>query len=86
MKQKMLAVFVLLIAHLLAFQSAQAFPDRPIKLVVASPAGRVLPMPVTPLEISATLIRDVLAAGGDPRYLMPDAVLDDPRLLAPYRG
>ena len=54
--------------------------------VVASPAGRVLPMPVTPLEISATLIREVLAAGGDPRYLMPDAVLDDARLLAPYRG
>ncbi len=53
--------------------------------VAASPAGRVLPMPVTPLEISATLIRDVLAAGGEPRYLMPDAVLDDPALLAPYR-
>ena len=30
-KKKMLAVFVVLIAHLLAFQSAQAFPDWPIK-------------------------------------------------------
>jgi len=49
-------------------------------------AGRVLPIPVTPLEISATLIRDVLAAGGEPRYLMPDGVLADPALLAPYRG
>jgi len=28
----------------------------------------------------------VLAAGGEPRYLLPDAVLEDPRLLAPYRG
>ena len=50
-----------------------------------TPAGRVLPMPVTPLEISATLVREVLAAGGEPRYLMPDAVIEDPRLLAPYR-
>jgi hypothetical protein len=28
----------------------------------------------------------VIASGGEPRYLMPDAVLDDPRLLAPYRA
>ena len=54
--------------------------------LLASPCGRVLPMPVTPLEISATEVRAVLAAGGEPRYLMPDAVLDDPRLLAPYRS
>ena len=51
-----------------------------------APAGRVLAMPVTPLEISATEVRAVLAAGGEPRYLMPDAVLEDPRLLAPYRS
>ena len=50
-----------------------------------APAGRVLAMPVTPLEISATLIRDVLAAGREPRYLLPAAVIEDPRLLAPYR-
>jgi nicotinate-nucleotide adenylyltransferase len=54
--------------------------------LLASPSGRVLPMPVTPLEISATEVRAVLAAGGEPRYLMPDAVLEDPRLLAPYRS
>jgi nicotinate-nucleotide adenylyltransferase len=54
--------------------------------LLASPCGRVLPMPVTPLEISATEVRAVIAAGGEPRYLMPDAVLDDPRLLAPYRA
>jgi nicotinate-nucleotide adenylyltransferase len=51
-----------------------------------TPAGRVLTLPVTPLEISATLIRDVLASGSEPRYLMPDGVLADPALLAPYRG
>jgi nicotinate-nucleotide adenylyltransferase len=57
-----------------------------VNAIASTPAGRVLPMPVTPLEISATQIRDVLAAGGEPRYLMPNSVLDDPRLLAPYRG
>jgi len=50
-----------------------------------TPSGRVLQMPVTPLEISASQIRETLAAGGEPRYLVPDAVIDDPRLLAPYR-
>ena len=53
--------------------------------IASTPSGRVLAMPVTPLEISATLIREVLAAGGEPRYLMPDAVIDDPGLLSPYR-
>ena len=55
MKQKMLAVFVVLIAHLLAFQSAQAFPDRPIKLVVASPAGG-------PPDVMARLLSDKMSA------------------------
>ncbi|MFI4970928.1 MAG: nicotinic acid mononucleotide adenylyltransferase, partial [Lysobacterales bacterium] len=51
-----------------------------------SAAGRVLQIPVTPLEISATGIRALLASGRDPRYLMPDALFADPALLAPYRG
>jgi nicotinate-nucleotide adenylyltransferase len=50
-----------------------------------SPAGRVLPIPVTPLEISATQVRDLLAEGRDPRYLIPEALFADPRLLAAYR-
>ena len=53
--------------------------------LLASPCGRVLPKQVTPLALSATEVRALLAAGGEPRYLMPDAVLADPRLLAPYR-
>ena len=49
------------------------------------PAGKVIELEVTPLEISATRIRDLLAAGREPRYLLPDALFDDPALLAPYR-
>src|SRR5262245_6821511 len=55
MKQKMLTILVVLIAHLLVFQSAQAYPDRPIKLVVPSPAGG-------PPDQIARLISDKMAA------------------------
>jgi len=55
MKQKMLTVLLVLIAHLLVFQSAQAYPDRPIKLVVPSPAGG-------PPDQIARLISDKMAA------------------------
>jgi tripartite-type tricarboxylate transporter receptor subunit TctC len=51
MKQKLVAVLVALSAHLLVLQSAQAFPDRPIKLVVASPAG-------SPPDVMARLVTD----------------------------
>ena len=37
-------------------------------------AGRILIPPVTQLEISSTELRDLLAAGRDPRYLVPDPV------------
>lgn len=40
------------------------------------PAGLVLLRQMTPLDISATAIRDVLARRGSARYLLPDAVLD----------
>jgi len=49
------------------------------------PSGRVAELTVTPLEISATRIRDLLAAGREPRYLLPEALFGDPALLAPYR-
>lgn len=41
-----------------------------------SPAGGVVIVPFTALEISATAIRDMLRAGASPRYLLPGAVLD----------
>jgi len=53
--------------------------------VLAGPAGQVIPITVTALDISATAIRDLLAAGRMPRYLLPAGVVDRPGLLAPYR-
>lgn len=41
-----------------------------------SPAGRVHIHAVTQLEIASTEIRELVAAGRDPRFLMPDAVRD----------
>jgi nicotinate-nucleotide adenylyltransferase len=37
-------------------------------------AGRIHVRPVTQLEISSTDLRDLIVAGQDPRYLLPDAV------------
>ncbi|MEP7312181.1 MAG: nicotinate-nucleotide adenylyltransferase [Pseudomonadota bacterium] len=39
-----------------------------------SPAGRIFVHAVTQLEISSTELRQMIAAGGDPRYLVPDSV------------
>jgi nicotinate-nucleotide adenylyltransferase len=39
-------------------------------------SGRIHIHAVTQLEISSTEIRDLVAAGRDPRFLMPDAVRD----------
>ncbi len=55
MRQKIICVLVLLIAPLLALQTAQGFPDRPIKLVVPSPAGG-------PPDIMARLLSDKMGA------------------------
>lgn len=37
-------------------------------------AGRIYVHPVTPLDISSTDIRALIAGGGDPRYLVPESV------------
>lgn len=50
-----------------------------------APSGRVLRIPVTPLDISSSQVRALLAAGHAPRYLVPDALFADSALLAPYR-
>jgi nicotinate-nucleotide adenylyltransferase len=47
--------------------------------------GFLIEVKVSALEISATHIRNELAANREPRYLVPSDLFDDPRLLAPYR-
>ncbi len=49
------------------------------------PSGKLIALSVTPLEISATRIRELIAAGREPRYQLPSGLFDDPDLLAPYR-
>ncbi|THF65034.1 nicotinate-nucleotide adenylyltransferase [Pseudothauera rhizosphaerae] len=44
--------------------------------ITGTPAGLVVPFDMTPLDISASLIRDLLAHGASARYLLPDSVLD----------
>ncbi len=39
-------------------------------------AGRILFQPVTQMDISASGIREILAAGRSPRFLVPEAVLE----------
>lgn len=49
-------------------------------------AGRVHIHAVTQLEISSTEIRDLVAAGRDPRFLMPDRVRDEILHSGIYKG
>lgn len=49
------------------------------------PAGAIIELRVTALEVSATRIRELLASGRDPRYLLPAGLFADPALLQPYR-
>jgi nicotinate-nucleotide adenylyltransferase len=51
----------------------------------AAAAGAMFNLRVSALEISASQVRALLAAGREPRYLLPDALLADAALLAPYR-
>ena len=44
--------------------------------LAAAPAGALTVFRMTPLDISASAIRDALASGRSARYLLPDPVLD----------
>ncbi len=48
--------------------------------------GRIHIHAVTQLEIASTEIRELIAAGRDPRFLMPDAVRDEILDLGIYKG
>jgi nicotinate-nucleotide adenylyltransferase len=45
-------------------------------LIHSQESGVILLRPLTPLEISASDIRKQIAMGRNPRYLLPNAVLD----------
>ena len=51
-----------------------------------SPAGGIVVIPFTALDIAASAIRDMLRAGASPRYLLPPAVLDYIREKGLYTG
>ena len=57
------------LGELLAARGTQRVED-----LHQSVAGRIHVRPVTQLEISSTDLRDLIVAGQDPRYLLPDAV------------
>lgn len=52
--------------------------------LAAQPAGRIILQTVTALDISATRIRALVAAGDSPRYLIPDPVWNLIRLHGLY--
>lgn len=64
-----------LLSHALAAECSARFCDRALDLRGVA-AGRVLPFAMTPLAISASLLRARLAAGHTVRYLLPDSVVD----------
>ena len=66
----------------------QEIGDRCVDAAAAlqfAPAGHLMALSVTPLQISATRIRQLLAAGREPRYQLPSGLFDPPALLSPYR-
>lgn len=80
-------------AHLVVMQrpgkvQPEIYPERRVATAAAlhgSSAGRILFLPVTQLEISATRIRAMLRKGQSPRYLLPDGVLSIIRQQNLYR-
>lgn len=72
----------------LPVELAEAIGSREVadpSILRASAAGSVVRMAITQLEISATRIRALLREGREPRWLLPEVVLANPELLAPYR-
>jgi nicotinate-nucleotide adenylyltransferase len=57
-----------------ALLKQRAVADR--RDLARTPAGGILVLDVTQLDISSSAIRGLVAAGGDPRFLVPDAVRD----------
>lgn len=58
----------------LAREYSARIMQQPLAVHLA-PAGGIVVMPFTALDISATAIRELARTGGSPRYLLPDPVL-----------
>jgi len=69
----------------LAREYATRLMQQPLAVHLA-PAGGIVVVPFTALDISATAIRDLVRTGGSPRYLLPDPVLDYIRSEDLYSG
>ncbi len=74
-------------AHEPAELACEADPrrSRDTRDIANAASGRVIELRVSALEISGTRIRADLAAGREPRWLVAEALLADPALLAAYR-
>ena len=59
----------------LAHEYAARFMRDPLSVHLAA-AGGIAVVAITALDISATMIRELIRAGSSPRYLLPDSVLD----------
>ena len=57
---------------LLEWQQRQTQPSTDLQ----APAGKIVAVTMTALDISASRIRQLLESGQSPRYLLPDIVLD----------
>lgn len=73
-------------AALQAEHARRSVPDNDVAALAASPAGCVLSFPMTPLAVSATQVRGLLAAGRSARYLLPQPVIDYIDLHHLYRS
>ncbi|MFC5299753.1 nicotinate-nucleotide adenylyltransferase [Azospira restricta] len=64
---------------------ARSVPGDDPAALAAAPAGRVLGFAMTPLAVSATQVRELLAQGRSARYLLPQPVIDYIELHHLYR-
>jgi len=68
----------------LAHEYAARHMHQPLAVHLA-PAGGIAAVSMTGLDISATFVRNAVAAGASARYLLPDSVLDYIRSRGLYR-
>jgi nicotinate-nucleotide adenylyltransferase len=69
----------------LAREYSARLMQQPLAVHLA-PAGGIVVIPFTALDISATAIREFVRTGACPRYLLPDPVLDYIRAEGLYSG